>query len=127
MKPDVPSVLIELAGLVARCAAPGLDDAERAGNLGLTAALLGIAVQAWDATGHNLITENRALRRLLDEPQTPEDDFRLSVLAVENARLRAALISFHAEIEGQDDPREAAVWTELRASTERRLIASGLS
>ena len=120
-------MLVELAGLVARNATPSLDDAERAGNLGLTAALLGIAAQAWDATGHNLIIENRALRRLLDEPQTPEDDFRISILAGENARLRSALILLHTELEGRGDPRETAIWAELVASTGRRLITGGLT
>jgi hypothetical protein len=127
VKPDVPSVLIELAGLVARNAVPSPDDSERASNLGLTSALLAMVAQSWDTAGHNLVVENRALRRVLGVPTITEDDFRLHSLATENRRLRAELIALHELIEGRNDPREVAVWQELVASTERRLLVSGLS
>jgi hypothetical protein len=123
MKPDVPAVLAELAGLIARNAAPDIPPADRAGALGLTAALVGLAGAAWDSAAHDLVQENRALRTLLGETGV-DDDLRISSLAAENARLRAALITLHAAVEGKDPVREAAIWAELVASTERRRIAS---
>ncbi|WP_309643625.1 hypothetical protein [Phenylobacterium sp.] len=122
MKPDVPAVLIETAGLLARNADPSLPPAERASALGLSAALLGFAAQAWDGAAHNLVQENRAIRSLLGEAGS-DDDLRLSALSVENARLRAALIALQAQVEGKDPAKEAAIWAELVASTERRLVA----
>lgn len=122
MKPDVPAVLVESAGLLARNADPSVPPADRASALGLTAALLGFAAQAWDGMAHNLVIENRAMRTLLDDAGA-DDDLRISVLSAENARLRAALIALHAEIEGKDPAKEAAIWAELVASTQRRLVA----
>ncbi|HEX5380249.1 MAG TPA: hypothetical protein VFW47_16850 [Phenylobacterium sp.] len=122
MKPDVPMVLVEMAGLVARNAAPDVPAADRASALGLTAALMGFAAQAWDGAAHNLVQENRAIRALLGL-QGSDEDLRLSVLSQENARLRQALIDRHAEVEGKDPAMEAAIWAELVASTERRMVA----
>lgn len=122
MKPDVPAVLVEMAGLVARNAAPDIPPAERAGALGLTAALLGFAAEAWDGAAHNLVQENRAIRALLGL-QGADEDLRISVLSAENARLRTALIARHVEVEGKDPLAEAAIWAELVASTERRRVA----
>lgn len=120
MKPNIPDVLMELSGLVARNAAPDIPPADRAGALGLTAALLAIAASSWDEAAHNLVTENRELRKLLG--QSGEDaNLRLSALSAENDRLRSLLIARHAEIEGQDKQLEDAIWSELVASTERRL------
>ncbi|UTP40279.1 hypothetical protein M9M90_03640 [Phenylobacterium sp. LH3H17] len=122
MKPDVPAVLAETAALMVRNAAPDVPPAERAGALGLSAALLGFAAQAWDGAAHNLVQENRAIRTLLGEAGSDED-LHLSVLSAENDRLRATLIALHTEVEGKDPAREAAIWAELVASTERRLVA----
>ncbi|MES2897580.1 MAG: hypothetical protein V4759_16280 [Pseudomonadota bacterium] len=122
MKPDVPAVLAETAALMVRNAAPDVPPAERAGALGLSAALLGFAAQAWDGAAHNLVQENRAIRALLGEAGSDED-LHLSVLSAENDRLRAALIALHIEVEGKDPAKEAAIWAELVASTERRMVA----
>lgn len=122
MKPDVPAVLVEMAGLVARNAMPDVPPAERAGALGLTAALMGLAAEAWDGAAHNLVQENRAIRTLLGL-QGADEDLRISALSAENARLRAALIARHVEVEGRDPQAEAAIWAELVASTERRRTA----
>ncbi len=122
MKPDVPAVLAETAALMVRNAAPDVPPAERAGALGLSAALLGFAAQAWDGAAHNLVQENRAIRALLDETGSDED-LRLSALSAENDRLRVALIALHIEVEGKDPAKEAAIWAELVASTERRMVA----
>lgn len=124
MNPPVPAVLAELAQLLARNAAPDVPPAERASDLGLSAALLGLAAEVWDRQAHLLITENRALRALLGETGE-EADFRLSVLKTENDRLRAALIAAHVAAEASGDTgREAALWAELVASTERRRLST---
>ncbi len=142
MKPDIPAVLAELAGLVARNAAPGLDPAERAGALSLSAALLGMAAEAWDGAAQRLVEENRALRALLADAGdrtgpdaglagAKDEDLKISVLSATNARLRAGLIALHAVVEGEDSPEaralESRIWQELRLSTERRRMSSALA
>jgi hypothetical protein len=122
MKPDVSAVLVEMAGLVVRNAAPDVPPGERASALGLTAALMGFAAQAWDSAAHNLVQENRAIRELLGL-EGLDEDLRISALSAENGRLRQALIARHAEVEGKDPAMEAAIWAELVASTERRMVA----
>lgn len=142
MKPDIPAVLAELAGLVARNAVPDVDPAERAGALGLSAALLGLAAEAWDGAAQRLVEENRALRALLASAgdwasrdawlaEGGDDDLRISALSAMNARLRAALIDLHAAVERDPSPEarelEAEIWEELRRSTERRLMSGALA
>ena len=137
MKPDVPAVLMELAGLVARNAAPDVPPADRAGALGLSAALLSLAAQAWDGAAQALVTENRAIRALLARgaafaPEAAafadgaDEDLRISALSADNARLRAALIALQVCVEGRSDPEaaalDAAIWAELVASTDRRMV-----
>ncbi|MCA6230546.1 MAG: hypothetical protein IM654_12530 [Phenylobacterium sp.] len=142
MKPDIPAVLAELAGLVARNAVPDVDPAERAGALSLSAALLGMAAEAWDGVAQRLVEENKALRALLSDAgdragrnawlsRGIDDDLRISVLAAANARLRSALIELHAAVEGDDAPDaralETRIWEELRLSTERRQMSAALA
>ena len=142
MKPDIPAVLAELAGLVARNAVPGVDPAERAGALGLSAALLGMAAEAWDGTAQRLVEENRAIRTLLAAAgdragrnawlaEGDDDDLRISALSAGNARLRAALIDLHATVEADASPLartiETQIWEELRRSTERRRMSGALA
>ncbi|WP_397395790.1 hypothetical protein [Phenylobacterium sp.] len=142
MKPDIPAVLAELAGLVARNAAPDVDPAERAGALSLSAALLGMAAEAWDGATQRLVEENRALRALLADAGdragpmaglagAEDDDLTISVLSAANARLRAGLIMLHAAVEAEDSPEaralESRIWQELRLSTDRRRMSSALA
>lgn len=124
MNPSVPPVLAELAALMVRNAAPDVAPAERASDLGLTSALLGLAAEVWDRQAAILVEENRALRALLDE--TGEDaNLRISALQAENNRLRAALIAAQAAAEAAGDKvREDAIWAELVASTERRKLST---
>lgn len=124
MNPSVPPVLAELAALMVRNAAPDMAPSERTSDLGLTAALLGLAAEVWDRQAAILVDENRAVRALLGE--TGEDaDLRISALQAENNRLRAALIEAHAAAEAEGDTaREDAIWAELVASTERRKLST---
>ncbi len=124
MTPAVPSVLIELAGLMARNAEPGAPEGERANALRLSAGLLGMAAEQWDGAAHDLVRENRAIAALLGDTAA-EDDLRLSTLGAENARLRAQLIAAHIAAEQTGDvARQDAIWAELIASTERRKIST---
>ncbi|WP_293898327.1 hypothetical protein [Phenylobacterium sp.] len=124
MTPQVPSVLMELAGLLVRNAQPDVAPAERTNDLGLAAMLLLVAGEIWDRQAHVLVDENRAIRALLDEAGE-DKDLRLSVLQVENNRLRAGLIHAQAAAETAGDvPRQAAIWAELVASTERRRLST---
>jgi len=126
MTPNVSSVLAELAHLLVRNAAPGIPEGERATALTLSSMLLGIASEVWDSEAENLVRENRALAALLTDTAA-EASLRLSDLRTENMRLRAQLIEAHiaAETAGDAD-REAAIWAELRASTERRKLSVSL-
>lgn len=126
MTPDVPAVLAELAGLLARNADPATPNAERASALGLSSMLLMLAAEVWDGAAARLVEENRALADLLPDTAS-EADLRLSVLRAENARLRARLIAAQIAAENAGDTaRQDAIWAELRASTERRKLSVSL-
>jgi len=124
MNPPVPSVLAELAGLLMKNAQPGVPDAERASDLGLSAMLLLVAGEIWDRQAAVLVEENRAVRGLLGEPGD-DGDLRLSALQAENDRLRGRLIEAQAAAEAAGDTaRETAIWMELVASTDRRRLSA---
>ena len=124
MNPSVPAVLAELAGLAARNAMPGVPEAERASDLGLSAMRLGIAAEVWDRQAAILVEENRAVRVLLGEAGD-DPALRLTALRAENDRLRARLIDAHAAAEAAGDmARQDAIWAELLAATERRKIST---
>lgn len=136
MNPTVPAVLAELAGLCVRNAMPDVHPADRASALGLSAALLGVAAEVWDGSAARLVSENRAIRPLLARAGEvgldfatlaagDDADLRLSALKAGNDALRAALIELQtaAEAKGAAD-LQAAIWSELVASTERRKLVS---
>jgi hypothetical protein len=126
MTPEVPAVLAQLAQIAARNAVAGVPDAERASDLGLTALLLNLAAEVWDGAAARLVEENRALRVLLAD-QGADDDLRLSALTAANHRLRAGLIDAQIAAEQSGDAaRQAAIWAELVASTERRKLSISL-
>lgn len=126
MNPAVPAVLMQLAAIVGRNAAPEVPEAERASDLGLSAMLLMLAAEVWDGAAHSLVEENRALRILLDD-SGDDQDLRISALKAENDRLRARLIEAQIAAETAGDAaREALIWSELRATTERRKLSVSL-
>jgi hypothetical protein len=126
MNPKVPAVLMQLAAVVGRNAMPGVPEPERASDLGLTALLLTIAAEVWDGAAQTLVVENRALRALLGAAGA-DDDLRISALKAENDRLRGRLIEAQVAAEAAGDAaRQAAIWAELVASTERRKLSVSL-
>ena len=123
MTPDVPTVLREMAALSMRSAAPDMPKGERETALSLAAMLLSVAAEVWDGAAENLVRENRAIAALLGD-EASEASLRLSALRAENAHLRSLLIAAHvAAEEAGDAKREAAIWAELIASTERRKLS----
>lgn len=126
MTPSVPSVLMQLAQVAARNAAPGVPDAERTSDLSLTAMLLQIAAEVWDGAAQRLVEENRAIRALLGEAGE-DGDLRLSCLTAANHLLRAQLIEAQIAAEqAGDTARQDVIWAELVASTERRKLSVSL-
>ena len=124
MTPSVPDVLLELAGLLVRNAAPDVPPSERASNLSLSAALLGILAETWDGQAAILVEENGAFRTLLGQDGI-DADLRLSALQAENDRLRAGLITLQIGAEtARDTAMQDRIWAELAASTERRRLST---
>ncbi|MDP1874287.1 hypothetical protein [Phenylobacterium sp.] len=144
MTPAVSQVLADLAGRVARNAAPNIPVAERAGELGLSALLLALAAEMWDGAAEILVLENAELRVLLakgaavwrDDSRRRwlealaggrDESLRLSALQGANNELKVALIALHAQLEGQDDPEsrrlESEVWRALAAASARRRLS----
>ncbi|HEX4096148.1 MAG TPA: hypothetical protein VHX64_05430 [Caulobacteraceae bacterium] len=126
MTPQVPSVLAEFAGLLLRNADPQVPAAERGSTLTLAAMVLSVASEVWDGAAEHLVQENRALAALLGDASS-EASLRLTALRAENARLRGRLIAAQVAAEEVGDAaRQDAIWMELRASTERRLLSISL-
>lgn len=144
MTPNASQVLVDLAARVAANAAPDVHPAARAGELSLSALLLGLLAQMWDGAAERLTQENRALRALLSEgaglwgetaqgrwlgelARGVDADLKISTLEAANAELKVGLIALHAEVERRTDPAaralEAKIWSELAAGAERRKLA----
>jgi hypothetical protein len=144
MKPDVHVVLGGFAGTLLMEMMPQLPSDYAQKTLGLVGALLAAAAEEWDKAAEWRVEENRALRKLLsdaaavvaddelrgrvrEEAGGSSESLRLSALEAENARLRVLLIDLQAAVESLDSQGarrvEAAVWDELRLSTERRKLS----
>jgi hypothetical protein len=143
MKPAPTQVLEVLAlGLMADIAAHVDDDYQHA-TLQISAALLLGAREEFDRAAARRVDENCALRELFaaarpvveDEPlqarlahaaATVDTSLLVPDLDRANAELRALLIDLHAHVETLpgDAARtfDAAIWRELRVSTDRRRL-----
>ena len=149
MKPSVTAVLAALSGLITREVSPALGDTYLSEQVQRAAALLGAAGEEFDRAAARRVHENQAMRGLFgraaawvancdpalaaalaDAAQGSDlDDLRVSRLDAENQRLRALLIALHAWAETEHTPQArellAAIWAELRESTERRVLSMG--
>jgi hypothetical protein len=144
VKPDIPVVLQKLSMTLLTQVAPavGVDYLQR--NTGLAAIMLGMAAEEWDRGAARRVEENAALRalfrdalpevadaalraRLEEASRGADTDLRLSALDAANQLLRGLLVELHAAVDGVDTPGarriDAAIWLELRRSTERRSFA----
>lgn len=145
MKPDVITVLAAVSDLIVREVGPALGDTYLSEQLQRSAVLLGAVGEEFDRAAARRVRENQALRQLFRQAGalvgdrelaaalaqagngSDLDDLRVSRLDADNHRLRALLIRLHAWAESEHTPaaREllTAIWTELRASTERRALS----
>ncbi len=144
MKPDVPVVLGKIGEALLRQIGPEIraDYAQRSALIATL--LLQSAAEEWERGEARRVEENGALRGLfLDALPAVEDaglrarlaaaaaerdeDLHLSALDRANDALRALLIELHAHAEelegGAARDVEAAIWRELRRSTERRALS----
>jgi hypothetical protein len=107
--------------------------------------VLMMVAEEGDRTAHRLVEENRAIRAILAGAAAAEppgdlaarlrtlaigadDDLRVSALQAANNAVRAALTDLHAHVETRADTAakalEAAIWSELVASTRRRAFSN---
>ncbi|HUD94532.1 hypothetical protein [Sphingobium sp.] len=139
MKPDIPAVLEDVARQLRESILPDLKGF-KANMVGMTAAMLDITAEAWDGAADRLVRENGALAGLLTQgadvtgdatfrnaaTEEPED-LKISTLERINDQRRRALVTLQVRIEAEDSSAakalDAAIWDELRASTERRRVA----
>ena len=149
MKPDVPLVLNGIAATLATHVLPELRTPFGQQNVGIASQLCAMIAQEFDRAAARLVEENRALISLFERAipvlddgplreqlqqaiaTPPGSDLRISALQAENDRLRALLITLHAQVEEIDTPEGSAlnerIWDELRESTRRRKLTSGLA
>jgi hypothetical protein len=144
MKPDVEVTLGLIAASLLLEIAPKISDDYTQRNCALTAMLLQIAAEEWDRAAARRVEENGEMRRIFTEAAAEIEDadlrarlesasrerdesLRIADLNRANDGLRALLIELHAHVEEIDsEPArriEAAIWRELRVSTERRAVS----
>ncbi|MDJ0846799.1 MAG: hypothetical protein QNK04_00320 [Myxococcota bacterium] len=144
MKPDVPVVLSKLSQTLLAQLLPELGPGYAQGSTVVSSLVLQAAAEEWDRSAARRVEENGAIRALFREalPAVEDEtlrehladaaaegdgDLHLSALDRTNDHLRALLISLHAHVEELAAPEardlEAAIWRELRRSTERRAIS----
>ena len=141
MKPDPLLVLETVSMKLILEVVPQLPTSYAQQALSGSATILAAAREELDRAAGRRIEENRALRRLFAEARSvvtdgdlaarladaaagEEENLLVSGLDRTNRALRALLIRLHEHVESLrgDAARrlEAAIWAELRASTERR-------
>jgi hypothetical protein len=136
MKPDIPTVLEDVARKLRETILPDLKGFQ-ANMVGMTAAMLDMTAEAWDGAADRLVQENAALATLLGQGSTltgdpafrdaakeEAQDLKISTLERINDQRRRALIALQARIETDQSAQalNTAIWDELRASTERRRV-----
>jgi hypothetical protein len=143
VKPDVPVALqkLSLSLLLEVGPAIAVDYLQR--GAGIAAMMLQMAAEEWDRAAARRVEENAALRALFRDAESAvgdaalrarlreaaagaDGDFRISALERANQALRALQVELHAHVETLSSPEacrlEAAIWAELRRSTERRAL-----
>jgi hypothetical protein len=143
VKPDVPVALQKLSLSLLVEIAPTIAAEYPQRSAGVAALMLQIAAEEWDRAAARRAEENAALRALFREALpvvsdrglredleasagSRDDDLRLTALDAANRELRRRLIALQAHVETREGEAarrvEAAIWAELRRSTERRAV-----
>ncbi len=143
MKPDIDRFIDVAAMYLITQLAPSLGSKYDQSNVATLGALLTVMREEFDRASARRVDENRTLRRLfadaapvaqdaalrakLEQAATSDDTSLLvSDLERSNSALRALLVELHAHVEqlATSEARriEAAIWTELARSTERRRL-----
>jgi hypothetical protein len=146
MKPDPSTVLDGVGATLIVDVVPLIAASYGQQALAGCAALLATAREEIDRAAARRVEENQALRRLFAEACGVVSDVELVARLAEaaagvdasllvsdldraNRALRALLVDLHVRVEALPDAAarrlEAAIWQELRASTERRRIMLG--
>jgi len=149
MRPDVPLVLNGIAGTLATQVLPEVRTPYGQQTVGLASQLCFMIAQEFDRAAARLVEEDAAILALFERSlplleegplreriqqalgTVPGEDLRVSALQAENDRLRGLLTSLHAAVEAIESPEgeklNELIWDELRESTRRRHLVSGLA
>ncbi|MCC7366470.1 MAG: hypothetical protein IT303_19085 [Dehalococcoidia bacterium] len=148
MRPPIPHTLQVVAGTLATQVLPEARTPFGQQAVGLAAQLCVLISQEFDRAVARLVEENGAVVALFARATdvvpagelrdrlaaaaatpVPGPDLRVSALQVVNDDLRRMLIDLHAAVEQLATPEaralDAAIWDELRASTQRRHLMQG--
>jgi hypothetical protein len=144
MRPEVSPILGKLAANLLGEIAPRLPVDYLQKSTMLVSMMLMVVGEEWDRAAERRVEENRTVRRLFGEAApgvadrglrsrleeaagADEDSLTLSALDRANDALRSLLIDLHAAVEDQEGSEarkiEAAIWQELRTSTQRRALS----
>ena len=147
MIPPVATVMQTVAVSLMTEIAPQIQPEYHQKSFGMLAMLLLMGSEEWDRAAARRVEENAELRRIfgeaagcvaddalrarLEEAAAGTDDSLLiSQLDRGNDELRELLIALHERVEELDTAEakrvEAEIWSELRASTERRRISAAV-
>ena len=143
MKPDVPVALQKLSLSLLLEIGPAITVDYLQRGAGVAAMMLQMAAEEFDRAAARRAEENAALRalfrdaaaavgdaalgaRLRAAAEGTDADLRVTALERANQALRGLLVELHARLETLSSPEarrlEAAIWAELRRSTERRAL-----
>lgn len=148
MTPTVPRVLDGIAATLSGDVLPEVRSPFAQQSIVIASDLCRMIAQEFDRAAARLFEENGAIMALFEQAigVLPEGalaarlrdaaaagrggDLRVSALQAENDRLRALLIDVHAAVESIDTAEaralDARTWDELRESTRRRHLESGM-
>ncbi len=149
MKPEPPRVLQGVMINLVMNVLPEVSTPHGQQTVQLAAGLVNMVAQEFDRAADRLVTERSALAVLFGDAATkvtepglharldaaanlaPPASLSVNALQSENDRLRALLGELLEHVEALDAPwaqaLEGAIWEELRESTRRRHLASGLA
>lgn len=140
MKPEIDQILGVTAGQIAMEIAPLLPASYSQSTAGLLSLLLGFCAQEYEQGAEIRVAENTDMRRLFaalggsvkdaslkarlsEAANGKEASLKISDLNTVNAALKTLLVAMQTDCEARGDTKaQAAIWTVLRASADRRLV-----